>query len=382
MPSAAPLMANPNVGAVGTPLPQTTEDRSGGGPFIRYARDAKRPGFARSGDAFGASITNPLSSAPGYLKGLWITVQASGGTGGAAVGAADAPFNVIQFLQFKDPWGTPIYTIPGWELAKIVNTYSGQAYLGAACDPSALPSFSAISSNGNFKFKVFLPLEAVKGYGVMSIGNASVLPTLNIQYAASSQVFSTPPATTLPTLAITVDEEYYDIDPSNPVAPPGNGTSLQWFVAQGDQSVGSASSVRVKLPHTGGYLTTVGLVLRDSTGARIDGWNTTGRIRLYVDGVPQYDETFDERVDDMFGFTGGEFARPTGVIVFSMKESLTRMNLGLLDTLETAMQTTPGTQLEVEMTPWGAIANAPATLNVVYGQIVPAGPIAQGLFEE
>lgn len=375
-------MAAPSIGAVGTALPQTAEDRSPGGPFIRYARTASRPGYSRSGDAFGATITNPLSSAPGYLKGLWLTVTASGGTGGSAVAAADAPFNVIQLLQLKDPWGTPVYTISGWELAKIVNTYSGQAFTNGAADPSALPSFSALSANGNFQFKVFVPLEATMGYGTMSIGNASVLPTLYIQYAASATVFGTPPATTLPTMAITVDEEYYDIDPSNPVAPPGNGTSLQWFTAQGDQTIGSASSVRVKLPHTGGYLTTLGLVLRDSTGARIDGWNTAGRLRLYIDGVPQYDETFIERVDNMFGYTCGGFARPTGVVVYSFKQSLSRANLGLLDTLEVAMQTTPGTQIEIEMTPWGTVANAPATLNAVIGQIVPAGPIAQGLIEE
>lgn len=377
----APLMAQPNIGAVGTPLPQTTTDHSMGGPFIRYARKAQRPGYSRSGDAFGATITNPLSSAPGYLRGLWITVTASGGTGGSAVAAADAPWNVIQFLQLKDPWGTPIITMTGWELANVINPYSGQAGLLQAALPSALPSYSAPSANGNFQFKVYVPLEAVVGYGLMSIGNASVMPTLFVQYAPESTVFTTPPATLQPTLAITVDEDYLDVDPTNPVEPPGNGTSLQWSIAQGDQSIGSASSVRVKLPHTGGYLTTIGLITRDSTGARIDAWNTAGRIRLYIDGIPQFDETFTERVDTMFMQAGGAFSRPTGLVVYSFKESVSQLNLGLLDTLETALQTTPGSQIEVEMTPWGTVANAPAQLSVVYGQIVPAGPIAQGLQE-
>lgn len=377
----AQLMALPNIGAVGTTLPQTTQDNSPGGPFIRYARKAQRPGYSVSGLAFGSTITNPLSSAPGYLRGLWITLKASGGAGGSAVAAADAPWNAIQFLQLKDPWGTPVVTITGWELANIINAYSGQAGLLQAALPSALPSFSAMDANGNFTYKVYVPLEAVIGYGLMSIGNASVLPTLFIQTAPSATVYGTPPATTVPTLAVTVDEDYLDVDPTNPVEPPGNGTSLQWSIAQGDQAIGSNSSVRVKLPHTGGFLTTIGLIIRDSTGARIDGWNTAGRIRLYIDGIPQYDETFLERVDTMFMQAGGAFARPTGVVVYSFKESVSQLNLGLLDTLETALQTTPGSQIEVEMTPWGAITNAPATLNVVYGQIVPAGPIAQGLGE-
>lgn len=377
---AAQLAAQPGIGAVGTPMPQTTADTTQGGPFIRYARDAQRPGYSRSGDAFGATITNPLSSAPGYLKGLWLTVTASGGTGTVAVANDDAPFNVIQFLQLKDPWGTPVVTIPGWELAKIINTYGGQAGLFQAADPASLPSYSAVATSGDFQFKVYVPLEAVKGYGVMSIGNSSVMPTLFIQYAGESTVYSTNP-TTAPTLALQVDEDYYDIDPTNPVEPPGNGTSLQWSIAQGNSTVGSQSSQRIQLPHTGGFLTTLGLVLRDSTGARIDGYNSAGRLRIYVDGIPQYDMTWTEWVDHMFMQQGGGFSRPTGVVAVSFKTSMSTAQFGLLDSLEQAMQTTPGTQIEVEMTPWGTISNAPATLNVVYGQIVPSGRLQQGLFE-
>lgn len=378
----AQLVAQPGIGAVGTPLPQTTADTSPNGPFVRYARNAQRPGYGRTGDAFGISITNPLSSAPGYLKGLWITVTASGGAKGAATveAAADAPFNVIQFLQLKDPWGTPVVTVPGWELAKVINTYGGQAGLFQAADPANLPSYSAPDANGNFQFKVYVPLEAVKGYGVMSIGNSSVMPTLFINYAGSAVVYTTAPDT-LPTLAIQVDEDYYDIDPTNPVEPPGNGTSLQWSVAQANSTVGSQASQRLQLPHTGGFLTTLGLILRDSTGARIDGYNTTGRLRIYVDGIPQYDMTWLEWVDHMYMQQGGGFARPTGVVAVSFKTSLATAQLGLLDSQEQLMQTTPGTQIEVEMTPWGTIANAPATLNVIYGQIVPSGRIQQGFFE-
>lgn len=380
MPSGAALMAQPGIGAVGTPLPQTVQDHSQGGPFIRYARDAQRPGYSRSGDTFGATITNPLSSAPGYLKGLFITVQASGGTGTVAVAAADAPWNVIQFLQFKDPWGTPVINLPGYELAQVVNPYSGQCGLLGAMNPAALPSFSAMSTAGNFTFKIYIPIEATKGYGVMSIGNSSVMPTLFINYAPSSIVYTTLP-TTVPTLSITVDEDYYDVDPTYPVEPPGNGTSLQWSIATGNQGIGSGSSTRVQLPHTGGYLTLLGLVLRDSTGARIDGYNTTGRLRVYLDGIPQYDMTWLEWIDLIFIKAGGGMARPTGVVPIQFKSSLSQLNLGMLDTLEQAMQSTPGTQIEVEMTPWGTIANAPAQLNVVYGQIVPAGRIQQGLIE-
>jgi hypothetical protein len=300
--------------------------------------------------------------------------------------AADAPYNVIQFLQLKDPWGTPVVTLDGYALAQVVNPYSGQSNLLASAGPQSLPSFSAVATganaSGNFTFCVDVPLEAVRGYCVMSVGNSSVLPTLFINTAPSSVVYGVAP-TTPPTLTVTVDENYYDIDPTNPVEPPGNGSSLQWNTGQANQTIGSNSSVRAQLPHTGGYLTMLALIMRDTTGARIDTpFNTSGRLRVYIDGVPQYDRTWNEWIDAVFAQVGGGFTRPTGVLPLVFKDSLSQLNLGLLDSLETALQTTPGTQLEVEMTPWGTISsNAPASVNVVYGQIVPAGRLQQGLFE-
>ena len=78
----------------------------------------------------------------------------------------------------------------------------------------------------------------------------------------------TAPAATIPTLQVICDEFYYDVDPSNPVEPPGNGSTFQTAVVQGNQTIGSAASTRVQLPRTGGYLTSLILVLRDSAGLR------------------------------------------------------------------------------------------------------------------
>ncbi len=384
MATGAQLVAQPGIGSVGTPLPQTTTPPKGTGPFIRYARTALRPGFTRSGDAFGAVVTNPLPAAPGYLKGLWLTVTAVAGTATTTTAAADAPYSVIQFIQFKDPWGTPIVTLDGWALAQIVNPYSGQAGLLGAALPQNLPSFSAVSATtGAFQFKVYVPIEGTRGLGVISTGNASVLPTLFIQYAqAVPTVYSAQSGGTAPTLSLTVDMEYYDVDPTNPVQPPQNGTTLQWSVAQGDTPIGQNSSTRIKLPHLGGYLTTLAILLRDAsaTNARTDAYLATGRIRLYIDGIPQRDMSFVELVDEMFIVSGG-VTRQTGLIVFSFKRSLSQLNLGLLDTLEEALQATPGTQLELEMTPWGSGGTSPYTANIYYGQFVPAGDLQQGLIE-
>jgi hypothetical protein len=150
-------------------------------------------------------------------------------------------------------------------------------------------------------------------------------------------------------------------------------------VVQGNQTVGGGTNTRVQLPRTGGYLTVPIFILRDSTNARVDGFNSVGRVRLYVDGVPRFDDTFGELQDRMYE----EFqtTRPAGVIAYNFKDSLARLNLGLLDTLETAMQTNPGTLVELEMTPWGTAGTPPYILSNLQIQVVPAGIIAQGLVE-
>lgn len=370
----------PAIGAAGRPQPQTTVQQGHAGPFIRFARAASRPGYTANGTVLaGGQLSQPLASAPGYLRWLDLTIQATGGTGTAAVLSADGPFNVASIIQMKDPWGTPLITGDGYSILKLLNVYSGQGLcpLYPANTASQLPSWSATTTAGNFTFKAILPVEGTKGYGVFSIGNASVMPSLLMTYG--TQVFSTQP-TGAPTLTTVVDEFYYDVDPSNPVEPPGNGSTFQTAVVQGSQTIGSAGSNRVQLPRTGGYLTSLILVLRDNTAARVDAWNASGRIRVYIDGVARYDETYNQAQDRMNAMTNGT-PRDAGVMAYSFKLSASQMNLGYFDTLEQALQTNPGTLIEVEMTPWGTISNAPGTLYAIITQLVPSGPIAQGLPE-
>ena len=381
MPTAL-YAGNPSVGASARPQPQTA-DYASAGPFIRHARPAARPGYATviAAPAAAGQITLPLAAAPGYLRRLDLTIALAAGTTTTAAFTADGPYNVFSFMSVKDPWGTPIFAGPGYELGFLVPKYSGQLWLFGAADVSSLPSFSTVSATtGAFTFRSALPLEATKGYGVMSIGNASVLPTLALNTNPLATVLSGT-LTTPGALTVIVDEPYYDVDPAGPVEPPGLGSTVQWAVIQGNQSVPASATNRIQLPRTGGYLTTLLVEVRDSTFARNDVYLTgAGRIRLYIDGVPYLDETFLEAQDRMFG----QFltTRPNGVLAYTFKDSMSQVSLGLLDTLETVLLTNPGTLLEIEANPWGAGTNSPATLYAVAGQLVPTGPIEQGLVEQ
>jgi hypothetical protein len=375
------MAAQPGVGAAARPQPQTTQQQTQG-PFLRHARAASRPGYSIS-SAYSAQITNPLAAAPGYLRYLDLTFAAVAGTTTSAAFQADAPYNLATLIQVRDPWGTPLITGDGYSILYLLSKYGGQSLspIYPANTVSQLPSYSTVvAGTGAYTFRSLIPLEGTKGYGVVSIGNSSVMPSLTMALASGATVLSGT-LTALGAINVTVDEFYYDIDPTMPLQPPGNGSTFQTSVVVGNQSIGAASSTRVQLPRTGGYLTSLILIARDANGVRQDIWNSTGRIRVYIDGVPRFDETFLQAQDRMYGMTNGT-PRDTGVMAYPMfKTSLSQISLGLLDTLEQALQTNPGTLVEVEMTPWGSGGASPYQLQAVITQLVPAGPIAQGLPE-
>ena len=370
----------------GRPQPQTTVE-SPGGPFVRHSQRGRAPQYSVSGTAFGGIITQPLVARPGYFAALRVTVAATGGVNGSVTvaAAADAPYSAHSLVTLKDAFGTPLIVAPGYECWNLISLFGGGFGINNKTnDISQLPSYSAPSvggsGTGNFSFSGNLPLEFSKGYGVLSAANASLLPTLQFNVAASSAVYSTAPGT-LPTLTHTVDTDFYWLPEGVAVEPPGLGTTRQWILQQLNPTIASSASARLQFPRLGGYLDTIILEARDSTGARISTvYNSSARIQFYVDGVPLIDSTYSEIQDDMAIQFGG-VTQPTGVIAISRKTSLNQQSLGLLDTGETFLSTNPGTLLEINQSPWGTVSNAPATMSALVGQVVPTGAIIQGLPE-
>lgn len=360
--------------------PQTTSEVTSG-PFRRLTHPNRVQGYIVTGQAFGALINQPLKAVPGYLRWLDISVNATGGVNGSVtvVATADAPYNVISTILLKDAFGQPIIQCGGYELF-LLNTYSGQSGFWNSSSPAAVPSFSAVSvggaGTGNFTFRLRLPLELFDGFATIPAANASAVPSLTIQLASTATVFSTAPGTP-PTMTVEVQEAYYPVPNVDPnLAPPDNGSSCQWTQQRIAAQIGSVSAYDLLLPPLGSFVTTLIMVARDSTGARVDtvypaSFGTP--LEFDVDGVPYFIEDIGTTIDDMFRNFG--VTRPTGVIVYTFRDSEGPAGpVSDLDSGDGWLPTTPGTQIELKGTSQ-AIANAPATIDVISGRVYAAGGI-------
>src|SRR5207302_3194422 len=161
-------------------------------PFARLSRKGQILGPSTAGFTFGGLWTPIMKPVGGYLRGLEFRIQSTGGNRTTATQNADAPYNVVQNLYFRDPFGQPIIQADGYSLF-LVNLYSGQVgALGFGNVPAALPSFQPISTTtGNFTVRMYVPLELdSSGYCSLPDMNASSQPQLQVQTNPTSVVFS------------------------------------------------------------------------------------------------------------------------------------------------------------------------------------------------
>ena len=389
-------------------MPQTTVEAPGG-PFIRHSEPGKARVYDLTTQAFGGLINQPLTAIPGYAKIFRLKFVASGGVNTVTTnvqGALDAPYSVVQLITLWDALGTPIVSGPGFEVLRLIPMFSGGFGLGAAADPSQLPSFAPINSgtsgSGNFTFASAIPLEFAKGYGVLGMADGDVLPKLQIQLNTTAAVYTTAPSgsSTVPTLEVRLNVDYYWLPVGQQIAPVGLGSTRQWFLQQANPTIGTGSTTTATIPRQGGWLDTMIFILRDANNLRLDAWPSI--LRFNVDGIGEISTNIDEVYDDIavqfgIGITnegtaggGGLGAlgsaafppRPLGVIAFTRKTSLGQNLLGLLDTYEVALSTSPGTAMSIEGAPWGTITASPGVLSAVLGQVIPSGALIQGLPSE
>ncbi len=379
----------------GNPQPQTTVGlEAPGGPFIRYSEQGRQPQYKKTGLTFGAQLTTPLVAKPGYYSRFRLRFAGTGGVNGThdVTAKADAPYSLVGLLQFKDAFGNVIFAGTGYAILYLVPLFSGSFGTLKNASVANLPSYSAVSTGtagtGDFTFATCLPLEFARGVGVIAGANASLPPSLNIQLNPSSSFYGTAPGT-LPKISVNVTSTFYWLPEGATVEPAMLGTTRQWITAPMNPTVGSGYSGRVQGPRLGGWLDTIIVVMRNSAGARIDGFpgyatgsltTATALFQVILDGVVVWTTTIGQLLDDM-AITWPTITRPTGVIALSRRTAMNQTVVGLLTSGEQWLATSPGTLFELAGFPWGTFATAPAQLSLCLGQIVPAGTLIQGAAE-
>lgn len=231
----------------------------------------------------------------GYVRSLWILVEATGGvtgTGDEAV-TEDGPWNVLQDIALTEPNGAVIAQFNnGYELY-LANKWGGYR---AWSDPKASPAYSApsvgTSGTGNFSFMLRVPIELSERDGLGSLPNQNAAATfkLRMNLANAGTVYSLH-AGTLPTVRVRVFLEAWDqpeasmAGAANQVTPPAMNTTQFWSTQVYNVSQGEST---VRLTRVGNYIRNLIFVLRDTTTpTRADGeTNWPDPLRLYLDSRP------------------------------------------------------------------------------------------------
>lgn len=370
---AAPTTADAPVRPRNAPVPTI--------PFPLASRKMTRFSFTAGTTTLSAATPLPLSPiqipAVGYLShiDLEVTVTGTGGTSPAFT--ADAPFNVLQSVEFKTAAGNDIIVpLTGYQIY-LANKYGCQYAQSPYSDNRLGRQYAATAPSAHFFMQIPLEIDAANGYGSIPALASNRSYQLNLILAAVSSVLSGAPGVTV---TINGVAHYWSEPPASTAsgavqatAPSGVGSVSQWQLEMPPVTPGDKL---IKSNNVGNVIRAIILTLRNSSGARIDtnGWPAV--CELYLDNEPMFYFTQNEWEDMMtkwFGFTSATKDTPqgldTGVYVIPF-HCLASNSLGG-DTGNSRSQLLPtvdASQLQLRGTSFGS---ASSTLEILTNSVIP-----------
>jgi hypothetical protein len=249
----------------------------------------------------------------GFLRGLWIKVVLSGGTGTLTF-QYDGASSVLQTITLQDTSGNPLYGpivqgaagSPG--LAALINKYGGY---GAYFDPFVL-SNAVGATLPNFTYWYYIPVEILKRNGLGSITNlnAAAAYQLSMTVNSSANVFSGSAPSPQPTVTVSTYFDAWSQPPAHDVLgnqttqrPPALNTTQFWTVATFPVNAGFQ---KVQLTRLGYYIRNMIFVFLNSSGVRADTVTPT-QLEVWKDNQPiiQQDVTlWRQKMYRDFGYAG------------------------------------------------------------------------------
>jgi hypothetical protein len=299
--------------------PAATRDTSnqnlGSVAFVRASDENLQPGnLDKTTAALGAGTVDlGINDVPayGYLRWLYILVQATGGTGAGAVAAEDGPWSVLRNIALTEPNGATILQVDdGFDLY-LMNKLGG--YLPAiSADPRNSPNFSAVSAAGNFQFMLRVPVE-VSGrdaLGALPNQDSAGQFKFRCQIGTAANVFTTPPATTNPVIRVRAWLAAWDqpaaqsAGMANQVSPPAVGTTSYWSKQSGIAVANGNNTIELK--RKGNYLRQIIFVLRNAGSRATAQSQWPAETRFLRDAFPAryyLDEVWKQQMFERTGFT-------------------------------------------------------------------------------
>lgn len=287
----------------------------GANPFTKAAK-RKTEDFMDEAAVLGASAKGlPQISVPatGWLRHVEVTVECSGGA--AATLQADAPWNLIESITFKDVNGQPLHTLSGydWFLANLTGAYTQHA------DPRKLPGYKADGVTG-IKFTLRVPAEIIArgALGCLNNLNGAMTYKLAIVLAPAAEVFlANVPAA--PAVRVTAIAESWSNPPPqdlrgvpNVTRPPAEGTTQNWSESVHPVVVGKNT---LRMSRVGNAIRNLVFIARDAAGERSDAiWPAA--LGVYFDGNQWHvvsADYFRRRAVELYGYAAADF--PAGVLV-------------------------------------------------------------------
>lgn len=247
-------------------------------PFVRASAQHYEPA--------GIDVTKAMTSsdqdlgvfsipAYGYVRGLVLLVQATGGTGTSVTAAEDSPWGSIKSIGLTEPNGAVIHTYDTGYGLFLSNKFGGYRD-PAGADPRSNPVYSGVgASTGNFSYMLRIPVELNERDGLGSLPNQSAAAEfkLRLTLAASTSVYGTVPST-LPSVRIRVYLEAWEqpegatAGQSNQLFPPAVNTTQFWSYQTYNVSAGQQT---IPLIRKGNWIRNLIFVQRRGGTSRANG---------------------------------------------------------------------------------------------------------------
>lgn len=311
----------------------------------------------------------------GYLRGVDLYITSAGGVAGTVT--ADCPFNMLNSVSLENIDGSPIlYPMQGFSYA-MWQKFSAP-WLGEPSNPAQL--FSASQATPGWTLHMYPEVFGTAGV----LANTDARAQYRIRYTLSPAVTVATGYTTTPTVTVIeylqtwAQPDRQDLH-GNAIQAQPPGLNLARIVRHQIIALNAAGADNlVQVTNTGNEIRNIIIIIRDQTGARVDG--ITGVLRLRLDdrslGTYTPQSLFDRAIKFFPNLGNNTFPRPTGVYVIPRYQSPTPDNGTMLNN-DPWLPTSNATFLSLEFLT--AAGPTGGTIEIITDEVVPVGAIPMEL---